>query len=138
MAAFLYDKGREAFLKWRHQLGPRHDQSHHGGPGHITRPTPQRTRYLGDVPGSARALPHAGDAGQQRPWPAGVADAGLQRERHHRRADAGDVLIFQDNGSDATSRLIALIDTATGLPVAPGATRYDISRSNGATKIFKL
>ena len=48
------------------------------------------------------------------------------------------ILIYQDTGDASTSRLIALIDQATGLPVAGGATQADIAWSNGATKIFKL
>lgn len=38
---------------------------------------------------------------------------------------AAYVVIYQDNGSDATSRLIGYLDTVTGLPVTP--TGSDIS-----------
>jgi hypothetical protein len=39
------------------------------------------------------------------------------------------IVVYADTGTDSTSRLIALIDTATGLPVT-----WD----TGANKIFKL
>lgn len=49
------------------------------------------------------------------------------------------LIIFYDTGSDATARLIAYIDTATGLPFTPGAGgTVNIVWDNGANKIFKL
>jgi len=55
---------------------------------------------------------------------------------------AGDVLeatvIYQDTGVEGTSRLIAYIDTATGLPVTPNGTDITILWDSGANKIFKL
>lgn len=48
------------------------------------------------------------------------------------------LIIFQDTGVEGTSRLIAYIDSATGLPVASGATQVDVEWDNGANKIFKL
>jgi hypothetical protein len=48
------------------------------------------------------------------------------------------LVIYQDTGVESTSRLIAYIDTATGLPVAAGATQVDVTWDSGANKIFKL
>jgi len=48
------------------------------------------------------------------------------------------LVIYKDTGSAATSPLIAYIDTATGLPVAAGATQVNVSWDSGANKIFKL
>lgn len=48
------------------------------------------------------------------------------------------LVIFKDTGVEATSTLITYIDTATGLPVAAGATQVDVTWDNGANKIFKL
>jgi hypothetical protein len=54
----------------------------------------------------------------------------------------GDVsealVIYKHTGTDSTSRLIAYIDTATGLPVTPTGGDITISWSDGANKIFKL
>jgi hypothetical protein len=48
------------------------------------------------------------------------------------------ILIYKDTGVEATSPLIALIDTATGLPVTPNGGNISIAWDNGANKIFKL
>ncbi len=48
------------------------------------------------------------------------------------------IIIYQDTGVAATSRLIACIDTATGLPCTPGGGDIVISWAATASKIFKL
>ena len=48
------------------------------------------------------------------------------------------VLIWKDTGSAATSPLIALFDTMTGLPYTPSGGDITIAWDNGANKIFKL
>lgn len=48
------------------------------------------------------------------------------------------ILIYQDTGDEATSRLIALIDSASGLPVNPSGDNIVIQWSSGASKIFAL
>lgn len=57
-------------------------------------------------------------------------------------AVSGDVsesiVIWKDSGVEATSRLIAYIDTATGLPVTPNGGNISCAWDNGANKIFKL
>lgn len=46
--------------------------------------------------------------------------------------------IFKDTGVDGTSNLLALIDTATGLPVTPNGGDITIQWDAGADKIFTL
>ena len=55
-------------------------------------------------------------------------------------ANASNALVvFLHTGADATARLIAYIDTATGLPFTPAAGQpVPITWDNGANKIFKL
>lgn len=48
------------------------------------------------------------------------------------------LVVFKDTGVETTSTLIAYIDTATGLPVAAGATQVDVTVDSGANKLFKL
>lgn len=48
------------------------------------------------------------------------------------------ISIYKDTGPEATSLLIANIDTATGLPVTPNGGDITITWDNGANKIFKL
>jgi hypothetical protein len=55
---------------------------------------------------------------------------------------AGDqfeyIVIYKDSGADATSWLIACIDTATGLPCTPNGGDITVQWDAGASKIFKL
>jgi hypothetical protein len=49
------------------------------------------------------------------------------------------IVVFQHTGSDATARLIAYIDSATGLPFTPAAGQaVNIAWDTGVNKIFKL
>jgi hypothetical protein len=48
------------------------------------------------------------------------------------------ILIYEDTGDEATSHLIAYIDTATGLPVTPNGGNITITWDSGANKIFAL
>ncbi len=48
------------------------------------------------------------------------------------------VIIYQDTGDAATSRLIACIDVATGLPCTPNTTDIYLRWDSGADKIFAL
>lgn len=69
---------------------------------------------------------------------AGVADADDVTFALVTGSSAEYIVIYQDSGVDATSQLIAFIDTATGLPVTPGGGNIVIEWSSGASKIFKL
>jgi len=46
--------------------------------------------------------------------------------------------LFKDTGVESTSRLIAYIDTATGLPFTPSGGDIIVRWDSGANKIFKL
>jgi len=48
------------------------------------------------------------------------------------------IVIYKHTGVESTSRLIAYIDTATGLPVTPNGGDITIQWDSGADKIFKL
>jgi citrate lyase alpha subunit len=48
------------------------------------------------------------------------------------------IVILSNKGSAATNRLIAYIDTATGLPVTPNGGNINVAWDNGSNKIFKL
>jgi hypothetical protein len=51
---------------------------------------------------------------------------------------ASYIVIYLDTGSDATSPLICIIDTATGLPITPNGGDIAIAWDTGTNKIFKL
>lgn len=48
------------------------------------------------------------------------------------------VVIYQNTGTDSTSRLIAYIDTATGLPFTPHGGNVTVKWSDLANRIFKI
>ena len=48
------------------------------------------------------------------------------------------LVIWKDTTVEATSNLIAYIDTATGLPVTPNGGNITVQFDNGANKILKL
>ena len=57
-------------------------------------------------------------------------------------AVAGDeseaLVVYKNTGVDATSALIAFIDTATGLPITPSGGDIVVTWDSGANKIFAL
>jgi hypothetical protein len=70
---------------------------------------------------------------------AGVADAADVTLSSVTGDQSESIDIFQDTGVEATSRLIANIDTAaSGLPVTPNGGDITIQFDSGANKIFKL
>jgi len=50
----------------------------------------------------------------------------------------GAVVVFDDTGTDNTSRLIAYIDTAAGLPSTGTGADVNLAWATDANKIFKL
>lgn len=136
MANALYDKGREGFL----------DGSIDWDTDDIRAILVDTASYtvnlathdnLDDVPGGARV----GSAVQltSKTVTAGVADAADLSFTGMVSAPSIEALvIYKHTGTESTSRLIAYIDTATGLPVSAGATQVDVSWSNTSNRIFKL
>jgi len=69
---------------------------------------------------------------------AGVADAADVVFTAVTGATVEAIVIYKDTGTVGTSRLIAFIDTATGLPLTPNGGDVTVAWDNGANKIFKL
>ena len=135
MANALYDKGRQGFLEgsidWdtdtiKAVLIDAADYT-------VNLATHQ---YLSDIPSAARVATSAALSGKT--VTNGVADA----NDFTFTAVSGDpseaLVIYKDTGTEGTSRLIAYIDTATGLPVTPNGGDINVAWDNGANKIFKL
>jgi hypothetical protein len=69
----------------------------------------------------------------------GVADAADTTLTATSAAACNALVVYQYNASDASARLIAYIDTATGLPFTPAASQtVNIAWDSGANRIFKL
>lgn len=138
MATALYDKGRESFLKG--EIAYASDNIKVAlvkiGGGHyvVNFSTDQFLAIIAgaDIISTTANLgtktTAAGVAGAANTLFAAVA-AG---------AAAGALVIYQDTGSSATSRLIAYIDNYAGLPVTPNGSDINVSWPTDANKIFKL
>ena len=135
MANELYDKGREGFL----------DGSIDWDTDDIRCILVDVADYtvdlaahdnLDDIPSGARVA--TSDALTGKTVVAGVADA----DDVTFSAVTGDpseaLVIYKHTGTESTSRLIAYIDDATGLPVTPNGGDITIQWDSAASKIFKL
>ena len=134
MANALYDTGRNAFLEadvdWTNDAvslvlidtaSYTVDLANH--------------QFLSSIAGGARI---ATVALASKTSVAGVADAADAIFSAVSGAESEALVLYKDTGADATSQLIAYIDTATGLPVTPNGGDITVTWDNGANKIFKL
>ena len=92
--------------------------------------------YLSDVPAGARV--GAAQTLASKTSTSGVADAGDVTFNTVSGASVEALIIYKDTGVEATSPLIAYIDTATGLPITPNGGNINVVWDNGTSKIFKL
>ena len=91
---------------------------------------------LDDIAGGARIATSSNFSAKTST--AGVADAADPTFTLVTGPTCEALVIYKDTGVEATSLLIAYIDTATGLPVTPGGGNITVTWDNGANKIFKL
>lgn len=91
---------------------------------------------LDDIPSGARVSTSSNLTGKT--VTDGIADA----EDTTFSAVTGDVceaiVLYKDTGVASTSKLIAIIDSATGLPVTPNGGNIIVTWSDGVNKIFRL
>lgn len=92
--------------------------------------------FLSDIPSGARENTSA--ALSSKTFTGGVfdaADAVFSAET----GDTSEALVLViDTGSEGTSRLVAYIDSATGLPLTPNGADVNLVWDSGSNKIFKL
>jgi len=92
-------------------------------------------QFLSAVPGAARV---ANTALAGKTAVDGVVDAN-DAVFSSVTGDVSEALILvKDTGVEATSPLIAYMDTSTGLPVTPNGGDITVTWDNGANKLFKL
>lgn len=91
---------------------------------------------LDDIPAPARVAVSASLGSKT--ITAGVADAADITFSAVSGDPCEDIVLYKHTGVEATSLLIADIDTATGLPVTPNGGDIGVTWDNGANKIFKL
>lgn len=135
MADRLYDRGRAGFLSanidWL--VDPVRallvDLTLYG-------PDFVNDEFLSDIPALARVATSTLMGGKTAT--AGVADADDSLFSAVVGAQVGAIVLYQDTGNEATSRLIAYIDTAVGLPYLPVGNDVQVTWSGGADRIFRL
>lgn len=134
MANVLYQLGRQAFLEadldWTGQdmrviLVDTADYTFS-----------QTHQFLSDVPGAARVAVSGALAGKTATN--GTADANDVTFTSVTGDQSEALIIYQHTGVDATSRLVAYIDTATGFPITPNGGNITVVWDSGANRIFTL
>lgn len=135
MANTLYDKARERFL--RGQINWDTDTMKVClVDKNVYTPNFTTHEYLSDVSLSAIVAPGVTLTGKSSTG--GAADANDVTFTAVSGAESEALVIYKDTGDNATSPLIALIDSATGLPITPNGGDIIVVWDNGANKIFKL
>lgn len=135
MANALYDKGREGFLDGSIDWDTNDIRVILIDVADYTVNLATHT-FLNEVPAISRVA--TSGALTSKTVAAGVADAADVVLASVTGDPSEAIVIYQHTGVEATSRLIAYIDTATGLPVTPNGGDITIQWDNGANKIFKL
>lgn len=135
MANQLYPKGREGFLAGDIDWDANDIRAVLVDTGQYTFNTVHDN--LDDIPVSARvATATSGLTGKT--VTDGVADANDVTFTNVSGATIEALVLYKHTGTESTSRLIAYVDTATGLPFTPNGGDVTIAWSNTADRIFRL
>lgn len=135
MANALYDKARQRFLEGQFNWNTDTIKAVlvDTGAASISVSTHE---FLSDVSGSGRISTSGAFTGKS--TTGGAADANDVTFTSVSGASIEAIVIYRDTGVEATSPLIAAIDTATGLPITPNGGDIIVTWDNGPNKIFKL
>lgn len=93
-------------------------------------------KFLSDISGSARIAGPVTLTGKT--TTGGAADANDATFTAVSGGAIGAIVIYVDTGSEATSPLLAYLDTATGLPITPNGGDIIITWDNGTNRIYKV
>lgn len=135
MANALFDKARQRFLEGQFNWTTDTIKAVLVDSGTFT-VNLSAHEFLSDVGGGARISTSGAFTGKA--TTGGAADANDVTFASVTGASIEAIILYKDTGSDATSPLIAYIDTATGLPITPNGGDIIVTWDNGANKIFKL
>lgn len=135
MSNSLYDAGREGFLDGSIDWDTNNIKFVFIDHADDT-PNVSTDDNLDDLTGAARVATSGNLSSKT--VTAGVADAADETVNTVTGDQFESINIYKDTGVESSSRLIAYIDTATGLPCTPGGGNITVAWSNGASKIFKL
>jgi hypothetical protein len=133
MANVLYDKGREGILDGTVDMT-----------GDVRAMLVKNTYTFSAIHEDLADITSGNDNGRSaalgsKTYTSGVFDAADTSLTATAAVASNALVLYQHTGTDATARLIAYIDSATGLPVTPSAGQtVNITWDNGVNKIFKL
>lgn len=138
MASFIYPSAREAFLNG--DLDWAADTIKLLLVEATYAPTSSTTHdFLDDIPSGDRVSGSVSSAFSSKTATGGTADAAdVVLTAVPAGTAATALVIYKDTGSEATSRLIAYIDSYSGLPITPNGGDITVTWPNGANKIFTL
>lgn len=130
----LYDYGRQAILDGSIDYGS--DSIRVALVSSSYGPNLSSDEFLSDVPSGA--IVATSDPLTGKTEAAGVARADNATLNSVSGAHIAYLVIYKDTGAPTTSRLLAFIDTATGLPYTPNGGSITISWDTGPDGIFKI
>lgn len=137
MANGVYDKARESFLGQSPAIAWGTDTIKVALVRGYT-PNTATHQYLSDVTGGGGTLVSTATLGTKTTT-AGVADAAdVTFPAVPLGSACSTLVVYKDTGAAGTSPLIAVIDTATGLPVTPNGGDVVVPWDNASNRIFKL
>lgn len=135
MANTLYDSARQGFLEAQVNWLTDTMKVLLVDSGAYT-PNVSTHQFLADIPVSSRI---AGPVTlTSKTTTGGAADAADVTFTSVSGASIEMIVIYKDTGTEATSPLIAMIDTATGLPITPNGGDIIVTWDNGVNKIFRV
>lgn len=135
MANVLYDKGREGFLAGNIDWDTDAikcfliDKADHT-------PDTATHEFMTSIEASARVAQSG--TFSSKTVTDGVADAADEVFTSATGDVSEAIIIYASTGTEGTSRLIAYISAATGLPVTPNGGNINVTWDSGVNKIFKL
>ena len=135
MANALFDKARQRFLEGQFNWNTDTIKAVLVDTGTYS-PNLSAHEFLSDVSTGARIAVSGAFTGKT--TAGGAADANDITFTSVTGASIEAIVLYKDTGTDATSPLIAYIDTATGLPITPNGGDIIVTWDNGANKIFRL
>lgn len=135
MANALFDKARQRFLEGQFNWNTDTIKAVLIDTGTYT-VNLSAHEFLSDVGSGSRISTSSAFTGKA--TTGGAADANDITFTSVTGASIEAIILYKDTGTDATSPLIAFIDTATGLPITPNGGDIIVTWDNGPNKIFKL
>lgn len=135
MANAMYTKGRQAFLEGSIAWLTDNIKINLLSAASYT-PVLATDQFLNVIPGGAIIATSANLASKTSTG--GTANAANVTFSAVSGGQASYVGIYKDTGTSSTSPLIALLDTATNLPVTPNGGDITVQWDTGANKIFTL